>query len=135
MKNVLTPSILLLFSLLVCDTGFGQYAHKYVLSSSSAVVEEAAFRLIVTPAGGTLLDLSIEKLPDTPIEVRLRDEHRRVLLTHKSRTDAPLHVLRLDLKELDNGPYQLEVWVGRRYVSRPIRLLTISATEQLIRFD
>ena len=128
---------ILCLSLLTQTLGFAQLAARrnaarYVAGSSSVVVESAASRLILSPAGSTFVDLSIEKLPDTPVELCLRDENRHVLFSQRSRTDAPFYVLRLDLRELDNGTYLLAVRVGNERVTRKIRLISLSRTEQMV---
>ncbi|WP_375447641.1 hypothetical protein [uncultured Fibrella sp.] len=131
--------------LLIQSVGFAQfadrYAHteyvhtRYVAGSSSITVEKANFRLILSPAGSTLVDLSIEKLPDTPIELRLRDDTRYTLFSCRSRTESPLFVRRIDLRELDNGTYWLDVQVGKNRLTRKLRLVSISNTEQTVMLD
>ena len=133
--------------LLTQSTGFAQLTDKYVYTghiytgsgyvagSSSITVEEANFRLILSPAGSTLVDLSIEKLPDTPIELRLRDDTRYTLFSCRSRTESPLFVRRMDLRELDNGTYWLDVQVGKTRLTRKLRLFSISNTEQTVMLE
>jgi hypothetical protein len=99
------------------------------------LVEKADFRLILTPAGSTLVDLSIEKLPNTPIELRLRDDTRYTLFSHRSRTDAPLFVRRIDLRELDNGTYWLDVQVGKHRTTRKLRLISLNQSEQMVMLE
>ncbi len=111
-------------------TGYGHTG--YAAGSSSVTVEEADFRLILSPAGSTLLDVSIEKRPDTLIELRLRDDNRYTLFACRSRTDAPLFVRRIDLRELDNGTYRLDIQVGNSHTSRKLRLISLSNTEQMV---
>lgn len=128
------------FSLFMQPAGFAQLADsrnaaRYVASSSSVTVDETDFRLILSPAGSTLVDLSIEKLPGTSIELRLRDDTRYTLFSHSSRSDAPLFVRRIDLRELDNGTYWLDVKIGKNRITRKLRLLSISNTEQMVMLD
>lgn len=134
------------FNLLTYSTGFAQLADRYVhttriggyvhtgyvASSSSVTVEEADFRLILSPGGSALVDLSIEKQPDTPIELRLRDATRYTLLSCRSRTDAPVFVRRLDLRELDNGSYTLDIQIGKKHLTRRLRLVSLNNTEQTV---
>ncbi len=122
-------------TLLDQSVSFAQFADKYVASSSSILVEESDFRLIVTPAGSTLVDLSIEKQPNTPIELRLRDDTRYTLFSHRSRTDAPLFVRRIDLRELDNGTYWLDVQVGKSRTTRKLRLVSLGKAEQTVMME
>lgn len=123
------------FTLLSQSIGFAQLADRYVAGSSSITVDQATFRLILSPAGSTLVDLSIEKQPDTTIELRLRDDTRYTLFSCRSRTDAPLFVRRLDLRELDNGTYWLDVRVGKNKLTRKLRLVSLNNTEQTVLLD
>ncbi|MBO0933421.1 hypothetical protein [Fibrella aquatilis] len=120
------------FSLLALSTSYAQLSETYVNGIGSETIRQEAFTLIITPVGGALLDISIDKNPYANTSIRLRDDQKTTIYTAHSRSDNPLFARRLDLRELDNGTYWLDVWVDKKHVVRRLQLTSVNGEYQAV---
>ena len=120
------------FLLTNLPVGYAQLNELYVNGIGSEIVREEAFTLIITPVGGTLLDISIDRNPFADTGIQLRDDQKTTLYFAHSQSDNPLFVRRLDLRELDNGTYWLDVWIDKKHVVRRVQLTTINGEYQTV---
>ncbi len=113
-------------TLLHLSGSYAQLSETYVSGVGSETIREAAFTLIITPVGGAILDVSLDKSPYAHIQPGIRDDQKTTLFTHHSRAENPLFAQRIDLHEMETGTYWLDVWVDKKHIVRRLELASIN---------
>ena len=125
-KSLQTAFAVFAFVLSNLSASYAQLSETYVAGIGSETIREAAFTLIITPVGGTVLDVSLAKKPYAHVQVQIRDAQKTTLFTQHSRAENSLFAQRIDLHKLEPGTYWLNVWVDKKHIVRRLELAAIN---------
>ncbi|MBC8151755.1 MAG: hypothetical protein H7Z72_02485 [Bacteroidetes bacterium] len=74
------------------------------------------------------VEITVEKLPYTPLEIRVRAADRQVICSDKAVRLDQLYRRVLNLSQLESGRYWLEIQVGKQVIRRELRLESADLT-------